>query len=143
MEFIDIEEKIQRKVRAIYESGLEVSCQRKKGLQATYSDFVKATMDSKVSKCCNGASEVSYDDNPLVQFLWYTVAPIISICSDKMKHFLKTFGVIYDEVYPFCQTFQKPDNFLKVYKSYVPQYFLCNVRNITGTAEVNYGNNYA
>ena len=48
MEFIDIEEKIQRKLRSIYEIVIELSCQRQKGFQATYSDFVKATMDSKV-----------------------------------------------------------------------------------------------
>ena len=53
----------------IYESGLEVSHQIQKGYQATYYDFIKATMDSKVSKSCNGAAEVSYYDNQLVKFL--------------------------------------------------------------------------
>ena len=113
MEFIDIEEKIQRKLRSIYESGIELSFQRQKGFQATYSDFVKATMDSKVSKCCNGASEVSYDDNPLVQFLWDTVAPIINIFSDKMKHFLKKFGVSYDEVIHSVKPFRNQTIFSK------------------------------
>ena len=42
----------------IYESGLEVSQQIQKGYQATYYDFITATMDSKVSKSCNGAVEV-------------------------------------------------------------------------------------
>ena len=141
MGYVYIEQERQRKVREIYESGIEVSRQRKKGYQAIYSEFVKDTMDSKFSKICNGAADISYDNNPIVHFLWDTVAPIINSCSDKMNHFLKKIGVNYAEVSPLLQTFQNPDNSLKVYKYDVPQPLLCNVRNGIGTDGVNEGNN--
>jgi hypothetical protein len=121
MECIELEDKRSRKVNAIYESKLAVSRDPQSGYASTWPAFVSASRPNNNHEKNKGGS-VNFDpennSEPLVNFLWEHVKPIVNDCSNNMLSFLKRLGVDENELSPLCRHMDTPGDLLQIYHRY-------------------------
>jgi hypothetical protein len=121
MECIELEDKRSCKVNAIYESKLAVSRDPQSGYASTWPAFVSASRPGKNHEKNKGGS-VNFDpennSEPLVNFLWEHVKPIVNDCSNNMLSFLTRLGVDENELSPLCRHLDTPGNLLQIYHQY-------------------------
>ena len=73
------------------------------GYQATFEQFLNATINYLEPNMDYGSIKVDYD-SPAVAKVWNKIAPIINVMSVKMKHFLGVLGVDESMLSPFYKT---------------------------------------
>ena len=114
-EFTEIEERRSRKVRAIFESSLAISRDRKDGYAATWSNFVSSTRNDGLPRAA-GPGPTDLDGVAMVDSLFPFLKNIINDCSKHMAPLLRRLGVTSDEISPFCREFETPADLLAQYE---------------------------
>jgi hypothetical protein len=122
LEFVELCEKMDRKLKAMYESKLKQYRSPKRGYQATFNDFLKATMDTQETE--GGPVDVE-EGKSVVEQLWPTLRLIINSTNVKMVAMMHSFGFSVQDCSPFSVQFDKePDHLQKIFISYLPRTFV-------------------
>jgi hypothetical protein len=120
LEFIELCEKMDRKLKVMYESKFKQYCSPKKGYQATFNDFLKATENTQDG--VGGPVDVK-DDKSVVEQLWPTLRLIINSTNMKMLAMMRSFGFSIQDCSPFSVQFDQADDLQSVFISYLPRTF--------------------
>jgi hypothetical protein len=89
LEFIELCEKMDRKLKVMYESKFKQYRSPKKGYQATFNNFHKATKNTQDG--AGGPVDVK-DDKSVVEQLWPTLHLINNSTNTKMLAMMRSFG---------------------------------------------------
>jgi hypothetical protein len=121
-DFCLLSEKFARRMNALFEGDLSPSRTANKGYHATFLDWV---VDAKGMQEEGGPCDidVSYDASSVVSQLWPTAQKIIFESVRLVTPLLKLFGVVSEEMSPFCRDFASCRDLLETYVSYCPKTF--------------------
>ena len=119
-ECTELEEKRDRKVKAIFASNLKVSRDPQKGYAATFDSFVEVGRVASVGEP-GGPVDVNMTDEAAVDLLWNEIGPIINAATTKMTSLLRRFGVKPAAMSPFCRKVESISELLKVYLAKLPK----------------------
>jgi hypothetical protein len=119
LECIHLEDKRDRKTRALFASNLPSSRDPKNGYQATFDDFIDSNKTEFVNpQIYSERAHVDFDDDSVVDTLWPHVKPIINECTMRMEAMLNRLGVDDSEKSPFLRQFETAEELAKVYEDY-------------------------
>ena len=106
LEFIELCEKMDRKLKAVHESKLKKHRSPKKGYQATFNDFLKATENTQ--ETAGGPVNIA-EGKSVVEQLWPALRAVINSTNMKMVATMSSFGFSLKDRSPFSAQFNKVD----------------------------------
>ena len=120
-EMVELEEKAQRRNKAVYKEGFKIYCSEKKGYHSISPIFVNHSKDATTTEEFGGSEgeKIDYTGNATVTTIWKLIQPIIMACNKNVSSLLKIFGVNEVEMSPFLKYFESPSAILKAYIDYL------------------------
>jgi hypothetical protein len=123
LEFTELCEKMDRKLKAVHESKLKQCRSPKKGYQATFDNFLKATENTQEG--AGGPVDVDTEDGKsVVEQLWPALRLIINSTNVKMVAMMHSFGFTVQDCSPFSVQFDEEADLQKVFMSYLLRTFV-------------------
>ncbi len=119
LECIYLEDKRDRKTRALFASNLPSSRDPKNGYQATFDNFIDSNKTKDAGpQTHTDRAHVSFVDKSVVDTLWPHVQPIINECTKRTEAMLNRLGIDDSEKSPFLRQFETAEELAKVYEDY-------------------------